>query len=104
MLIAKVNANTRASRLASARRGTLAGASATRAEMHHTATRMPAAPETAASTALSVISCRTMRLRLAPIAARMAISRLRAEPLASSRFAILAQAISRISATAPNSR
>ena len=49
----------------------------------------------------SVSSCRTMRQRPAPSAARMEISRWRTEARASSRFATLEQAISSTSVTAP---
>ena len=68
---------------------------------------MPSAEPSAApakeSSTLSVSSCRTMRPRLAPIAARMAISRRRPMARANSRLATLAQAISRTKLTAPAS-
>ena len=50
-----------------------------------------------------MLNCRMSLPRLAPIAARMAISRVREVAFASSRFATLAQAISSTSATAPSS-
>jgi hypothetical protein len=64
-------------------------------------TRKPAIPPTLASTTLSTISSRAMRGRLAPRAARTAISLRRSTARASSRFATFAQAISRTTATAP---
>ena len=54
-----------------------------------------------ASRPLSTISCRTMRARLAPSAARSARSRSRRAMRASSRLATLAQAISSTKPTAP---
>ena len=53
------------------------------------------------SSTLSVRSCRTMRPRAAPMAARIAISRERPIARANSRLATLAQAISRTQPTAP---
>ena len=52
---------------------------------------------------LSVISCRTMRARLAPSALRIANSLLRAAARASSRFDKFTHAISRIIPTATHS-
>ena len=60
---------------------------------------MPPNPE---SNRLSVSNCRMIRPRLAPIAARKAISFPRTEARASRRFATLAFAISRTQTTAPN--
>ena len=54
------------------------------------------------STRLSVSTCATSRPRLAPSAARTAISCRRATPLARSRLAMFAEAISRTITTAPN--
>jgi hypothetical protein len=51
---------------------------------------------------LSISSCRAMRPRPAPIADRIAISRLRFVERARSRFAAFAQAINRTSVTAPS--
>ena len=51
-------------------------------------------PPSVASAELSPISCRRIRERLAPRAARTPISRVRDAPFASSRFATLAQVIS----------
>ena len=58
-------------------------------------------PPISASTTLSVRSWRTSRARPAPSAARSDISRRRAVARASWRLAMLAQAMSRISATKP---
>ena len=63
----------------------------------------PAISPPAASSALSTSSCRTMRPRLAPIAARIAISRSRMVARASSMLATLQQAITSSRLTAPNS-
>ena len=60
-----------------------------------------AAPEPA-SRRLSVSICRTIRPRPAPIESRTAISRLRSDARASSRFAILAQTMMSTSVTAAN--
>ena len=60
---------------------------------------MPPARE---SNTLSVSNWRTMRPRPAPIAARMANSRLRPVARTSSRLATLAHAISSTSPTAPS--
>ena len=62
---------------------------------------MPSAPPTTDSTTLSVSSCRTMRPRLAPSAARTASSPVRALARASSRFATLTQQVSRTMPTTP---
>src|SRR5206468_2871799 len=60
------------------------------------------APCVPANHRLSTTNCRTMRARLAPTAARIAISRVRAVDFASSRFAMLAHAISSSTPTAPS--
>ena len=52
---------------------------------------------------LSTSNCRTMRQRLAPIAVRIDVSRVRRTARASSRFATLAQAIKSTKQTAPSS-
>ena len=67
------------------------------------ATTRPSAPPSAASSADSVSSCRTSCQRLAPIDSRTAISLARAAPRASSRLAMLAQAISSTNAVTPSS-
>jgi hypothetical protein len=63
----------------------------------------PTAPPASDSTMLSVSNWRTMRLRLAPMAARTANSLRRVVERASSRLATFAQAISSTNPTAPNS-
>ncbi len=63
----------------------------------------PSAPPANDSMRLSVSSCRMMRPRPAPMAARTAISRLRVVARASSRFATFAQAMSSTKLTAPSS-
>jgi hypothetical protein len=68
------------------------------------ATAMPAAPPRRHRARLSVSSCPIKRPRLAPRAARSAISLRRAAPLASPRFAAFAQAMSKTMRTAPNTR
>ena len=84
-------------------RGRLAGLSCTSASTPHTATSSPSAPPTAASSTLSVSSCRTRRARPAPSARRIAISRCRTDERASSRFATFAQAMSSTQPTAASS-
>ena len=61
----------------------------------------PSAPPATASSTLSVSSWRTIRPRLAPSAARTAISFCRASARDSSRFATFAQAMSSTKPTAP---
>lgn len=63
------------------------------------ATPSPRTPPGSESSKLSVSNCRSIRIRLAPRLRRTAISRRRAAERDSSRFAMLAQAIARISAT-----
>jgi hypothetical protein len=67
------------------------------------ATPSPMAPPMSDNSRLSVSSCRTMRVRLAPTASRTASSRCLAAALASSRLAIFAQAISNTAAATPPS-
>ena len=100
----RVNASTCPSMVVSASRGTVAGASLTRAFKLPPATINPAAPANKASNRLSAISWRTMRPRPAPIAARIAISRVREVALVSNSVATLAQAMSSTRHTAPSSR
>jgi len=71
----------------------------TRSRLPHHATTSAAMPLKSASTRLSTNSCRTIRPRLAPIASRSDISRRRAMPRASRRFAIFTQTIPSNSAT-----
>ena len=61
----------------------------------------PSTPAASASTRLSASNWRTICQRVAPSAARTAISRDRAVARASIRFATFAQAMSRTSPTAP---
>ena len=75
-------------------RGMEAGLAPRIARMAAAAKASPAAHPARPSTRLSVRSWRTIRPRPAPSAARTAISRDRAAPRASSRFATLTQAIS----------
>jgi hypothetical protein len=71
---AAVNASTRASSVTPFIRGKV-GPAATIRSIPHAATSSPSAPPAAESSRLSVSSCRTTRVRLAPSAVRMAISR-----------------------------
>ncbi len=68
------------------------------------ATKMPAIPPNAASSSDSVSNCPISRARPAPIDSRTAISLARAAERASSRLAMLAQAISSTSPVTPSSR
>ena len=67
--------------------------------LHDASSRPPAAPASASSSP-SVSSCRTIRARPPPTASRIAISLRRADPRASSMFAMLRHAIS---STTPDS-
>ena len=87
----------------SSRRGMVRGASATRPSSPHAASSTPSAPPTSARSSASVKSWRTMRRRPLPSAARMASSRWRVAPRASSMLATFAQAIRSTSTTAPSS-
>ena len=98
-----VNASTVPLTPTACRRGRLDGLSCTSASTPQTATSRPSAPPTAASSTLSVSSCRTRRARPAPSARRIAISRWRTDERASSRFATFAQAISSTQPTAASS-
>ena len=72
-------------------RGRLDGAAAMRSRTPVNDSRMPNAPPATARTMLSISVERTSRSRLAPSAARTAISRSRATARASCRFARLTQ-------------
>ena len=100
-----VNASTRQSTPTSEpsrpTRGRLAVFTLSRARIPTTPNAAPATPPASESSTLSVSSCRMMRPRPAPMAARIAISRRRPTARASSRFATLAQAISSTKLTAP---
>ena len=94
-VIATVNTRTEASMRISAIRGRFAGID--RPQDDESGLREaggPTRPPAAASTRLSVTSCRTRRSPRAPSAARSAISCCRAVDRASSRCATLAQAMS----------
>ena len=100
--IASANPSATGSTRACSSRGTPGGLAATTPVMNHCASTRPAAAAVSASTVLSVSSWRTMRPRPAPSAVRTAISRPRAAPRASSRFATLPHAIRSTSPTAPS--
>ena len=85
-----------------ASRGRPAGARVCRSSVHHAATSRPAAPPIRPSSRLSVSIWRSSRRRPAPSAARIASSRCLEAARVSSRFATLAQAISRTKHTAPS--
>ena len=76
----------RQSRLTSWKRGMFVGPSATMASRTQKASRVPSPPPAAANRKLSVSSCRTRRVRLAPRAARTASSLRRALVRASCRL------------------
>ena len=97
------NSRTRMSTLGVLAIGSVAGTSRFSSGTAISATITPSAPPTPASSRLSVISCRIMRSRPAPIAVRTASSRRRPSARASSRFARFAQAISSTHAAAPQS-
>ena len=100
---ASVKSNTRTSILASTAisigRG---GVRASSPRVAALATASPHNPPMSEMSRLSVSSCRTSRVRLAPTDARIANSLRRARERASSRLAMFAQAISRTSATTPS--
>ena len=98
-----VNASTWPSTLTSRMRGSSSWPSELSASVAQKASKRPAAPPSAASRTLSVRSWRRMRPRLAPSAARMAISRRRAAARTNKRFARFAQAMSSTNPTAPSS-
>ena len=103
---ASVNASTRQFRLRSTPLGKIPvslSVNARSARLPQKAKSTPTAPPSAASSTLSVNSCRIRRQRPAPTASRTLISALRKAARASSRFATLAQAISSTSATTMNS-
>ena len=83
-------------------RGMLPGFTASNARTPSAPITSPKTPPSIESSTLSVSSWRTMRLRPAPMAERMAISRARPVARASSRLATFAQAISSTQPTAPN--
>jgi hypothetical protein len=100
---APVNSRTRGSTVIPDTRGTSAGRYGTKIRMAAEASARPIEPPIVARRTLSVSSCRPSRRRLAPSAARSAISFRRADARLRSRFATLAHAINRTSPTAPSS-
>ena len=92
---------TRRSTPASAARGTLLPMSRRTAGVARNASPQPARPPIALKARLSTSNWRTMRLRPAPNAERIAISRCRSRMRASIRFAMLPQAITNTSMAAP---
>ena len=98
----RVNVRTRQSSPTCSARGMFCFPSATNRSDHHTARNNPSNPPVNESTTLSVNNCRTTRMRLAPSAARMAISLCRDIARASSRLATFAHAIKSTQPTAPN--
>ena len=103
---ASVKASTRQFRLRSTPLGKIPvslSVSARSALLLQNAKSTPTAPPNAASSTLSVSSCRTRRQRPAPTASRTLISALRKAARASNRFATLAHAISSTSVTTMNS-
>ncbi len=97
-----VNASTRRSMPACARRGIFSEGKLVSALVPQIASRSPSRPPPMASIMLSVRSWRNTRARPAPIDARMAISRWRPAARARRRFAALEHAISSRNATAPS--
>ncbi len=98
---AKAQPSTRASRLTSSRRARFPGLTASTRRMPARATNNPTTPDTADRVRLSASSWPTIRVRLAPSAARIAISLCRPVLRASVRLATLLAAISSTRKTAP---
>ena len=97
-----VNSNTVPFTPISSPRGKPPGTIASTGCTPQVASAIPSAPPTMESRQLSVSNCRSTRAQLAPSAARIANSRLRAAARASNRFATFAHAINKTSPTAPN--
>src|SRR5277367_1130559 len=97
---AKPNASTSMFTPASAALGTLSPIRRSTTGVHKNDSMQPARPPAALSATLSISSCRTILVRVAPSAVRIAISRCRSRTRASNRLAMLPQAISSTSATA----
>ncbi len=95
-----VNASVRPPIVTSCRRGIVTGPQARNSPTPHQADSSPSAPPMEASNMLSLRSCRIMRDRPAPSAARRAISLPRPAERASCRLATLAHAISNTQPTA----
>ena len=99
---ATVNSKASPSTPIEASRGTLFGPSTCTQCTHTNENKIPSAPPPSASNTLSVNNWRRIRPRLAPSAARTAISFCRETARESCKFATLAQAISNTNATAPS--
>ena len=99
--IAAVNPRTRVSGERSSAGPALWATSLAKPSVPQNARSRPAAPPNTASSRLSVSSCRMSLQRPAPMESLSAISFCRAAPGASSRLAMLAQAISSTSPTRP---
>ena len=97
-----VNPSTEASNWMVLMRGMLCGTVLINASVPHCGISSPSPPPSADKRRLSVSNCRIIRARLAPIAARKAISLPRADARARRRFATFALAISNTHPTAPN--
>ena len=101
MVMPSAKTNTGPATLMAPTRGRPGGLSATSARTPNSATTIPRAPPSAASSKLSVSSCRIIRVRPAPSAARIANSPRRCAPRASSRFVTFTHAIRSTRITAP---
>ena len=99
---AAVNPNTRPSRSNFIQKGMSMGIALSSRSSPHSASTNPSAPLIKPSSKLSVSSCRKMRLRFAPSAARIAISFCRAVARASNRLATFTQAINNTKPTTPS--
>ena len=94
------NSRTRQSSRGITKLGSPAGASAAIASTDHIARSRPAAAPSALNSSPSAMNCRARRLRFAPSAARIAVSRCRVDARARSRFARLTHAMSSTNPTA----
>ena len=99
---AKVKISTRLFTVIALPRGNEAGNNDESRSIPHIASNAPSNPPIKPSGRHSMITCRTMRARLAPRLARIANSFSRADARASSRLATLTQATSNTNATAPS--
>ena len=99
--IPKLNACTGPLSEISSRRGMCGGLSNFSAATPQRAKSSPSAQPNSASSTLSVRSCRRIRVRPAPSAHRIPISRWRTDARPSSRFATFAHTITRTNPTAP---
>ena len=99
---ATTNARTPPSMPASASRGTLLEAVVLKPAIPQSASNSPSAPPAIDNRKLSVSNWRINRIRPAPSAVRIAISRSRVAARASKRLAMFTQAINRTKPTAPS--